>query len=246
MESITITPDSTGFAAKLDAAQKLTINEITKLHQPTTAPHKFALLADINLIVQSAKVVKLMGDIVTELQELKIGSASHIQTWIDESGTYYQSITTGDTIRTYTPSGHEYIPTGNSRPVNNSDPGFGIEAIHAPSKPGFTYRRGTEQVVVATGAQYISIAVMAGEVSCSNGEGVLLADSKLEFTDEDGLTELIFNGDVDAEYLVSTRYPVKKEKQNLLIEPADFNLEMTADLLPSAHELVADLGDVTT
>lgn len=250
MEPITITPDPTGFAAKLTEAQASAIAKITQLQDLNTAPQKIATLADINSIVQWSKIVKLQGEILTELQLMNQPQST---TWIDEAGNYYQSRSIDGEIQTLTPGGELYIPTGKSRPASS---GVLVTAECAPSEVKFTRRQGTEQLVVEAGAKYICVVVSAGEVSCSNGDGVLIAGTKLEFSDENGMTQLIFDGDTDSDYLVATRYPavikaVEIDPEDEVIGDAQIEVDeaedapaLTGDLLPLAHDLVLETVDV--
>ena len=253
VEPITITPDPTGLAQKLIDAQAKSIAKITGMNDPGGDPKEIQKLADINSIVQLQKVVSLQGQILTELQVLNAGKTDN-STWIDEAGTYYQSIATGDTIRTYTPDGEVYIPTGKSRPADApitfiGESGGTLLASYDPplSTPGFIRRRGTEQLDIKAGAKSICIIVSGGEVTCDRGQGVLIAGDKLAFADPNGLSAIVLNGNTDADYLVAFRYTVEPEAvavepeievaEAAIDEASTEDLPMTGDLLPPVHDL---------
>lgn len=248
-EPITITPDPTGLAAKLIDAQSKSIDKITKMTDPGADPREIQKLADINSIVQLQKVVSLQGQILTELQVLNAGSSDN-STWIDEVGNYYQSIATGDTIRTYSGDGEIYIPIGKSRPADGSCATLLESATPPLSTPGFIRRRGTEQLDIKLGAKSICIIVSGGEVSCDRGEGALVAGDKLAFADPNGLSGMTLNGNPDADYLVAFRYVVEPQAVALhepIVEAVESpviheeasteDLPMTGDLLPPVHDL---------
>lgn len=245
VEPITITPDPTGLAQKLVDAQAKSILKITGMTDPGADPREVQKLADINSIVQLQKIVSLQGQILTELQVLNSGKTDN-STWIDEAGNYYQSIATGDTIRTYTPDGEVYIPIGKSRLADAPIQSGTLSAFEpALSTPGFVRRSGTEQLELAAGAKSICIIVSGGEVTCDRGQGTLIAGDKLAFADPNGLEYMTFNGNPDADYLVAFRYVVEAEVA--AVDPAIVcppveeieaeEMPMTGDLLPPVHDL---------
>jgi hypothetical protein len=249
-EPIIATPDPTGLAAKLVDAQAKSIAKITGMNDPGADPKEIQKLADINSIVQLAKSIKLLGDIFTELQILNSGKSDN-STWIDENGNYYQSIATGDTIRTYTADGEVYLPIGKSRPADApTQSGTLLTSFEPPlSTPGFIRRSGTEQLDLLPGAKSITIIVSGGEVTCDRGEGVLIAGDKLAFADPNGLSGMVFNGNLDADYLVAFRYVVEVEAvavdpavvcppvESVEVEDDVEDMPMTGDLLPPVHDL---------
>ncbi len=248
VEPIVTTPDPTGLAQKLIDAQTRSIDKITKMVDPGTDPKEIEKLANINSIVQWQKIVKLQGEILTELQVLNAGKTEP-STWVDEAGNYYLSIATGDTIRTYSGDGEIYIPIGKSRPADGICT-TELESFTAPlSTPGFIRRKGTEQLDIKPGTKSICIIVSGGEVSCDRGEGTLIAGDKLAFADPNGLSAMTLNGNPDADYLVAFRYAV--EPETVAVEPEVKAVEspviheqttmeeipMTGDLLPPVHDL---------
>lgn len=66
----------TGFSDKLTIAQTDLINDLVSAHDLTTQPGKISLLAGINQIVQSQRLVALGGRILTEIQVANQGSPS--------------------------------------------------------------------------------------------------------------------------------------------------------------------------
>jgi hypothetical protein len=254
-DPIVATPDPTGLAQKLIDAQAKSIAKITGMNDPGGDPKEIQKLADINSIVQLQKIVSLQGQLLTELQILNSGKSDN-STWIDEAGNYYQSIATGDTIRTFTADGEVHIPIGKSRPADAPiQSGTLLTAFEPPlSTPGFIRRRGTEQLDVAPGAKSICIIVSGGEVTCDRGEGVLIAGDKLAFADPNGLSGMTLNGNPDADYLVAFRYVVEAEVvavepevetavNEALVETEDPSMPMTGDLLPPAHDLSLAIVD---
>jgi hypothetical protein len=256
-EPIVATPDPTGVAAKLIEIQSKSMAKIAAMNDPSANPREVQTLSDVNSIVQWQKIIQLQGQILTELQVLNSGKSDN-STWIDEAGNYYQSIATGDTIRTFSADGEIYIPVGKSRPADAAVPFIGesgdtlLTSYDPPlSTPGFVRRQGTHQLDIEDGAKSICIIVSGGEVTCDRGEGVLIAGDKLAFADPNGLSAIVLNGNTDADYLVAFRYVaeakvVAVEPETLCppIESTDIQAEsepeeipMTGDLLPAVHDL---------
>jgi hypothetical protein len=244
------TPDPTGVAAKLIEIQSKSMAKIAAMNDPSANPREVQTLSDVNSIVQWQKLISLHGQILTELQVLNSGKSEN-PIWIDEAGSYYLSIATDDTIRTFTADGEVYIPIGKSRPADAPiQSGTLLTAFEPPlSTPGFIRRSGTEQLDLAPGAKSICIIVSGGEVTCDRGQGTLIAGDKLAFADPNGLEGMTFNGNNDAEYLVAFRYVV--EAKAVAVDPAVVcppveavevddeveDLPMTGDLLPPVHDL---------
>jgi hypothetical protein len=253
VEPIVATPDPTGVAAKLIEIQSKSMAKIAAMNDPSANPREIQTLADVNSIVQWQKLISLHGQILTELQVLNSGKSDN-STWIDEAGNYYQSIATGDTIRTFSADGEIYIPVGKSRPADGSCTTL-LESFTAPlSTPGFIRRKGTEQLDIKPGAKSICIIVSGGEVTCDRGQGALVAGDKLAFADPNGLSGMTLNGNPDADYLIAFRYTVEPEavaveptveavESPVIQETTTEEIPMTGDLLPPVHDLSLAIVD---
>ena len=215
MEPIII-PEPTGFAANLERDRQKAISDLAKLNDMNSSPTKLANLGWMNAIVQYSKMVGLLGQILTELQEAKSKSAP--ETWIDNNGIYYRIITENNASYTYLANGEDHTPVEPSRPVLEGSiiDSFGgglLQTIILPlSEPKYTRRKGQEELAIAPGATRISIAVLAGEVTCSHGDGALPGGvPPLVFASDSGLAGMTLQGDVDADYIVAMQYPVVDE-----------------------------------
>ncbi len=268
MEPIII-PEPTGFAANLERDRQRAILELAEKSDMNSAPTKLANLGWMNAIVQYSKMVGLLGQILTELQESR--SKSDPETWIDNNGIYYRIITENNASYTYLANGEDHTPAEPSRPVVEGSifAGLGgnlqgIELISgaAPlSEPRYTRRKGQEELNIHPGATRITIAVIAGEVTCSHGDGAIPGGvPPLVFVSDSGLSGMTLQGDVDADYIVAMQYPVvdeaiasaieelsqpepEPEPEPLpAIEEVDViaipDLDLTGDLLPPVSDLV--------
>lgn len=266
MEPIII-PEPTGFAANLERDRQKAISDLAKLNDMNSSPTKLANLGWMNAIVQYSKMVGLLGQILTELQEAKSKSAP--ETWIDNNGIYYRIITENNASYTYLANGEDHTPVEPSRPVLegsiiDSVGGLLTTSILPLSEPKYTRRKGQEELAIAPGATRISIAVLAGEVTCSHGDGALPGGvPPLVFVSDSGLAGMTLQGDVDADYIVLMQYPVDEVELEAiplgealpsqeLPEPAPAFVptpiaetdviaipdpELTGDLLPAASDL---------
>jgi hypothetical protein len=245
MEPIII-PEPTGFAAKLKEGQEKLIKLLANAVDITQKPIQVATLGWIAQIMQHLKIVNLLGEILAALQESKATITS--SRWIDAAGIYYVLVVDRGAIYTYLANGKDYEPIEPSRPVGDTAPLPGVLMPIDPirSEPRYTRRSGQAELSIKAGATRITIQVLAGEVSCSNGDGTIPAGSApISFVNADGLQELIFNGDADADYLVWCQYPVVEQTELVTNEPAPPILEesiiepmpMTGDLLPAISDL---------
>jgi hypothetical protein len=241
-EPIVTSIEPTGLAAKLQEAQDKCKKILEQATDITRLPGIIANLGWISTIVQHVKIVNLLGDIKTELQEAKVKAA--VSSWIDAKGIYFLLVHEAGAIYTYLADGSDYTPIEPSRPVEAT--AIGATTISAiaipPSEPKYIRRTGENPVILHSGAKRISISVFAGEVSCSNGDGVLSAGThNLGFADSHGLGELIFTGDADADYVVWMQYPIEVAQVEVEPETAvipELALDppeqlLTGDLLPA-------------
>lgn len=256
-----IIPEPTGFAANLERDRQKTIAILADKSDMNSAPTKLANLGWMNSIVQFSKIVNLLGAIVTALEESRSQSAP--ETWIDSKGVYYRLITENGASYTYLANGEDHTPVEPSRPVIEGSSEYKI----CLSQPRYTRRIGSEQLEIAKGATRITIQVLDGEITCSNGDGTIPAGvAPLVFVNESGLEGLIINGDRDADYVVTSQYPVVETEElttpianiratvpstepvlepypsvagySADIENIDTTLPMTGDLLPAASDLI--------
>lgn len=205
-----IIPEPTGFAANLERDRQRAIVELADKSDMNSSPTKLANLGWMNAIVQYSKMVTLLGQILTELQESK--SKSDPEIWIDANGIYYRIISENNAAYTYLANGEDHTPVEPSRPVVEGSIFGGIELISGTSplsEPRYTRRKGQEELNIAAGATRITIAVLAGEVTCSHGDGTIPGGvPPLVFVSDSGLSAITLQGDADADYIVTTQYPV--------------------------------------
>lgn len=227
---------------KLIAIQAKCQDIIDRSNDPTSQPDAIAALAQVNSIVQNQQMVQLLTAVVTELQSAQ----SVVTEWIDAKGNYYMCAIDGTTVKTYTPSGEDFIPTEPCRPANLSSHSATLSSIKKPrSIPAYHRVRGQEQVTIKADKTFVEIKVRSGEVSSSIGDGVLKAGDCVAWSDFEGIGEIILNGhDEDTEYLIVTRepeamaifMPVPTEAETTEADPEYL---LTGDLLPIPVETIA-------
>lgn len=210
MDEITPTPNPTGLAVKLQDGQEKCKQILEKSTDITQHPKAISILGWLTSITQNLRIVNLLGEILTEIKEYKAKPIA--STWIDAKGVNFLLTIDRGVIYTYLADGSDYAPVEPCRLADGLAISMPIAteiSAPAPSEPIYTRRIGMEELTIAAGATRISITVLAGEVSCSNGDGVIPAGCPtLFYACASGLTELLLNGDPDADYIVTAQYPL--------------------------------------
>jgi hypothetical protein len=240
---------STTFYDKLVAIQAKCKAVLEGSVDPLTQPTALLMLSEVNSIVQTQQVIAMMTVIVQELQSAKTA----VTQWQDAKGRFFLCAIDGTTVRTYLPDGEAFVPIEPCTPVSQVPASIPaatatLTIATAPTATASHVRMvGMQHLEIPAGALSLEVCVKSGELSTSNGVGVLVPGDKFKWENiNGGLSKIEFvGGTPDTEYSIAIlRHEVAlpKPPENpaaKVVAPAPVvEHPMTAELIPHPAVMV--------